>query len=141
MKTSSSFFFFFFSFQQRKTVLKSGFKHRPTEQQVSQLVALPSQVVQHSHVGVGVVQVVGVGGVVLLCPVGRQRTVQVEDVLLRFGLVVHAVEAHHLLEPAGKKKEDHKRVKRHDRVWIDGVKRHRRVLRRGGARGDCGGRW
>lgn len=59
-------------------------------------VCVPSQVVEHRHVGVGVVEVVGVGRVVLLRPVDRQRTVQVEDVVLGFGLVVHAVKTHHL---------------------------------------------
>lgn len=54
--------------------------------------------VEHRHVGVGVVEVVGVGWVVLLGPVGRQRTIQVEDVVLGFGLVINAVKTHHLAE-------------------------------------------
>lgn len=57
---------------------------------------VPAQVVEHGHVGVGVVEVVGVGRVVLLCPVGWQGAVHVEDVVLRLGLVIHAVKAHHL---------------------------------------------
>lgn len=56
----------------------------------------PSQVVEHSHVGIGVVEVVGVGRVVFFCPVDWQRTVQIENVVLWFRLIVHAVEAHHL---------------------------------------------
>lgn len=52
--------------------------------------------VEHGHVGVGVVEVIGVWRIVLLSPVTWQRTVQVEDVVLGFGLVVHAVESHHL---------------------------------------------
>lgn len=63
---------------------------------MSCVLLLPSQVVQDSHVGIGVVEVVGVGWVVLFCPVTWQRAVQVENVVFRFGLIVHAVEAHHL---------------------------------------------
>lgn len=62
---------------------------------------LPPQVVENRHVGVGVVQVVGVGRVVFLGPISWQRTVQVEDVVLWFGLVVHAVETHHLWRAGG----------------------------------------
>lgn len=58
--------------------------------------AIPAQVVEHRHVGIGVVQVVRVRWVVFFCPVFWQRAVQIEDELLRFGLVVHAVEADHL---------------------------------------------
>lgn len=57
---------------------------------------LPSQVVQHSHVGVGVVEVVGVGWVVLLCPVSRKWTVPVKNVVLRLGLVVYTVKTNNL---------------------------------------------
>lgn len=57
--------------------------------------------VEHSHVGIGVVEVVGVGWVVFFCPVGRKRTVKIENVVLGFRLIVHAVETDHL---AGKKK-------------------------------------
>lgn len=67
---------------------------------------LPSQVVQHSHVGVGVVEVVGVGWVVLLCPVSRKWTVQVKNVLLRLGLVVYAVKTNNL--PACRKNKTNK---------------------------------
>lgn len=56
----------------------------------------PSQVVEHRHVGKGVVEVVGVGWVVLLCPVRRQRTVKVEYMVLGLGFIVHAVETDHL---------------------------------------------
>lgn len=59
---------------------------------------IPPQVIEHSHVCIHVVEVVGIGWVVLLCPVGRQWTVQVEDVLLRFGLIVHTVKTHNLRE-------------------------------------------
>ena len=57
-----------------------------------------AQVVEHGHVCIHVVEVVGVGRVFLLGPVLRERTVRVEDVLLRFGLVIHAVEAYDLNE-------------------------------------------
>ncbi len=43
-----------------------------------------SQVVEHSHVGIGVVEVVGVGWVVIFRPIGWQRTVKIENVVLRF---------------------------------------------------------
>ena len=59
-------------------------------------VCVHAQVVEHGHVGVGVVQVVGVGRVVLLRPLGRQGAVHVEDVVLWLGLVIHAVKAHQL---------------------------------------------
>lgn len=57
---------------------------------------VPPQVVEHSHVGVSVVEVVGVGWVVFFCPVGWQWTVKIENVVLRFGLIINAVETHHL---------------------------------------------
>lgn len=60
--------------------------------------------IQHSHVCVHVVEVVRIGWVVFLCPVPRQRAVQVKDMLLWFGLVVHAVETHNLRDD---KKERH----------------------------------
>lgn len=59
-------------------------------------LSLPPEVVEHCHVGIHVIQVVGVGGVVLLHPVAWQRAVQVEDVMLWFGFIIHAVEAIHL---------------------------------------------
>ena len=59
-------------------------------------VGLPAHVVEHGHVGVHIVQVVGVGGVVFLCPVDRKWAVKVEDVVFRLGLIVDTVEAHHL---------------------------------------------
>lgn len=52
--------------------------------------------VEHGHVGVGVVEVIGVWRIVFLGPVTWQRTVEVENVVLRFGLVVHTVETHQL---------------------------------------------
>lgn len=58
--------------------------------------SLPPQVVQYGHVDIGVVEVVWVRRVVLFGPVRWQRTVKIENVMLRFGLVVDAVEAHHL---------------------------------------------
>lgn len=58
----------------------------------------PAKVVEHGHVGVGVVEVVGVGRVVLLSPVGWERTIQIENMVLRFGLIIHAVKAHHLYD-------------------------------------------
>lgn len=57
---------------------------------------IPSQVVEHRHIGIGVVEVVGVRWVVFFCPVGWQRAVKIENVVLGFRLIVHAVEAHHL---------------------------------------------
>lgn len=65
----------------------------------------PAQVVQHGHVGEGVVQVVGVGGVVLLHPRLRERALQVEDVVLRLGLIIHTVKAVHLAQDAGVRPE------------------------------------
>lgn len=62
-----------------------------------QVYVIPSQVVEHSHVGIGVVEVVGVGRVVFFCPVSWQRTVKIKNVVLGFGLVIHAVKTHHLL--------------------------------------------
>lgn len=59
-------------------------------------VLVPAQVVQDGHVGVHVVQIVRVRRVVVVTPARRRRTVQVKDVMLRFRLVVHAVEPHHL---------------------------------------------
>lgn len=63
---------------------------------VQLLHTVPSQVVEHSHVGIGVVEVVGVGWVVLFCPIHWQRTVKIENVVLRFGFIIYAVEADHL---------------------------------------------
>ena len=57
--------------------------------------------VQHGHVGEGVVQVVGVGRVVLLHPSLRERALQVEDVVLGLGLIIHTVKAVHLAQDAG----------------------------------------
>lgn len=63
---------------------------------------IPSQVVEHSHVGIGVVEVVGVGWVVFFGPAGWQRTVKIENVVLGFRLIVHAVETHHLAKTSTK---------------------------------------
>lgn len=64
-------------------------KHQPVQitlQQANELSSgyKPAQVVQHSHVCIHIIEVVGIGWVVLLCPVDRQWTVQVEDMLLWF---------------------------------------------------------
>lgn len=59
---------------------------------------VPAQVIQHSHVCIHIVEVVGIGRVVLLCPVDWQWTVQVEDMLLRFRLIIHTVKTHDLYE-------------------------------------------
>lgn len=56
----------------------------------------PPKVVEHGHVGVGVVEVIGVWRIVFLSPVTWQRAVEVENVVLGFGLIVHTVEAHQL---------------------------------------------
>lgn len=48
------------------------------------MIYVPAQVIQHSHVCIHVVEVVGIGRVVLFCPVDWERTVQVEDMLLWF---------------------------------------------------------
>lgn len=61
-------------------------------------VSLPSEVVEHCHVGIHVVQVLGVGWVVLLHPVAWQGAVQVEDVMLWFGFIIHTVKTIHLWE-------------------------------------------
>lgn len=52
--------------------------------------------VEHCHIGIGVVEVVGVWRVVFFSPVGRQRTFQIKNMMLRFGLIVNTVKAHHL---------------------------------------------
>lgn len=54
--------------------------------------------VQHGHVSEGVIQVVGVGWVVLLHPGFREEALQVEDVVLWLGLIIHTVKAIHLAE-------------------------------------------
>lgn len=59
--------------------------------------SIPSQVVEYGHVGVSIVEVVGVRWVVFFCPVCWQWTVKIKDVVLRFGLIIHAVKADHLL--------------------------------------------
>lgn len=60
------------------------------------IINLPAQVIEDGHVCIHVVEVVGVGGVLLLRPVARQWAVQVEDMLLGLGLVVDAVKTHDL---------------------------------------------
>lgn len=74
--------------------------------------------VEHSHVGIGVVEVVGVGWVVFFCPVYWQRTVKIENVVLRFRLVVHAVKTDHL---AKKYQQDISLFQSHslDFLWPD----------------------
>lgn len=57
---------------------------------------VPAQVIQDGHVCIHVVEVVRVGRVLLLSPVCWQRTVQVEDMLFRFGLIVDTVKTHNL---------------------------------------------
>lgn len=52
--------------------------------------------IEDGHVCIHVVEVVGVGRVLLLGPVAWQWAVQVEDMLLGLGLVVHAVKTHDL---------------------------------------------
>ena len=61
----------------------------------------PAKVVQHGHVGEGVVQVVGIGRVVLLHPSLRERALQVEDMVLGLRLIIHTVKAVHLAQDAG----------------------------------------
>lgn len=60
------------------------------------LINIPAQVIEDGHVCIHVVEVVGVGRVLLLSPVPWQGAVQVEDVLLGLGLVVDAVKTHDL---------------------------------------------
>lgn len=60
------------------------------------VINLPAQVIEDGHVCIHIVEVVGVGRVLLLSPVARQRAVQVEDMLLRLGLVVDAVKPNDL---------------------------------------------
>lgn len=57
---------------------------------------IPAQVIQHGHVCIHIIQVVGIGGVVLLCPVPWQWAVQVEDMLLWLWLIIHTVKTHNL---------------------------------------------
>lgn len=60
------------------------------------VINLPAQVIEDGHVCIHVVEVVGIGRVLLLRPVARQWAVQVEDMLLGLGLVVDAVKTHDL---------------------------------------------
>lgn len=57
--------------------------------------------IEDGHVCIHVVEVVGVGRVLLLSPVAWQWAVQVEDVLLGLGLVVDAVKTHDLQRDDG----------------------------------------
>lgn len=52
--------------------------------------------IEDGHVCIHVVEVVGVGRVLLLGPVAWQWAVQVEDMLLGLGLVVNAVKTNDL---------------------------------------------
>lgn len=54
--------------------------------------------VQHGHVSEGVIQVVGVGWVVLLHPSFWEGTLQVEDMVLWLGLIIHTVKTIHLVK-------------------------------------------
>lgn len=63
--------------------------------------------VENTHVGIGVVEVVRVGWVVFFCPVCWKRTVEIKNVVLRFGLIVHAVKAHHLLSHESGQQHNH----------------------------------
>lgn len=60
------------------------------------VINLPAQVIEDGHVCIHVVEVVGVGRVLLLRPVAWQWAVQVEDMLLGLGLIVNAVKTHNL---------------------------------------------
>lgn len=60
------------------------------------IINSPAQMIEDGHVCIHVVEVVGVGRVLLLSPVAWQRAVQVEDMLLGLGLVVDAVKTHDL---------------------------------------------
>lgn len=77
---------------------------------------IPAQVIQHSHVCIHIVEVVRVRWVVLFYPVLWQRTVQIKDMLLRFRLIIHAIEAHDLWgqEQTGLESETWKPLK----VWL-----------------------
>lgn len=70
--------------------------------------------VQYSHVDIGVVEVVRIRRVILFGPVRGQRTVETENVMLGFGLIVDAVEAHHL----GKPGNTYKRSNLSPRQWV-----------------------
>ncbi len=61
-------------------------------------VALATQVVQREQVGVRVVEVVDVGRILVGGPVLGQRGLHVEHVALGLGLVVHRVEARHVVQ-------------------------------------------
>lgn len=54
--------------------------------------------VEHGHVGVHVVEVVRVGGVLLIIPLLGAPGLRVQHRVLRLGLVVHAVEADYVLQ-------------------------------------------
>ena len=58
--------------------------------------AQPPVVIQHDHVSEHVVLVVGIGRVVLHCPLLRQRAIPVEHQRLRLRFVIHGVKARHL---------------------------------------------
>lgn len=52
--------------------------------------------VQHGHVSEGVIQVVGIGRVILLHPSFWEGTFQVEDMVLWLRLIIHTVKTIHL---------------------------------------------
>lgn len=57
-----------------------------------------AEMVEHGDVGIHVVEIVGVRRVLLVVPVLREAHVRVQHGVLRFRLVVHAVEPDHVLD-------------------------------------------
>lgn len=47
-------------------------------------IHIPAQVVQNGHVGIHVIQVIGIRWVVIILPVFRQRTLHIKYMMLRF---------------------------------------------------------
>lgn len=71
---------------------------------------LPAQMIEYHHIGICVIKVIGIGWVVLFCPVPRQGAVQVKDVVLWLRFIIHTVKAIHLPShmPGKERDEDEK---------------------------------
>lgn len=59
---------------------------------------LLSELVENRHVGVHIIDIVGVWRVFLVGPLLRPGHVVVEERILRLGLIVHGIEANHILK-------------------------------------------
>lgn len=58
--------------------------------------SLPTQMIQHHHISICVIKVIGIWWIIFFHPIARQGTVQVEDVVLWLGLIVYAIKSVHL---------------------------------------------